>query len=153
MWNRYSYPLNSYMLKITKTQPEQDKARQDITRLHPEIMRNLIAATSLVILLKLDSNRCFFSPCDFEMWWMISKNNRAPLLYYIKLCASFQIHRWTQTRLTVRKRSIPVESGDFFCPVWPWNLMDVHQKTKGHRFCTTSSFVHNFKSIGVLKLE
>ena len=105
------------MLKITKTQTEQDKAKQDITGLRPEIMRNLIAATSLVILLKLDSNRCFFSPCDFEMWWMISKNNRAPLLYYIQLCASFQIHRWTQTRLTVRKRSIPVESGDFLSRV------------------------------------
>ena len=31
---------------------------------------------------------------------MISKNNRAPLLYYIKLCASFQSHGWIQTRVT-----------------------------------------------------
>ena len=45
---------------------------------------------------KLDSNRRFFSLCDLEIWWMTSKNNRA-LLYYIKLCASFQIHRWSQT--------------------------------------------------------
>ena len=50
-------------------------------------LRDLIAATGLVILLKLDSNRQFFRPCDLEIWWMTSKNNRAPLLYYIKLCA------------------------------------------------------------------
>ena len=90
-------------------------------------MRDLIAATGLVILLNLDSNRRFFSPCDLEIWWMTKKNNGAPLLYYIKLCASFQIHRWTQTRVTVRKHSIPVKIG-IFCPVWPWNLMDDLEK-------------------------
>ena len=30
-------------------------------------LRDLIAATGLVILLKLDSNRLFFSLCDLEM--------------------------------------------------------------------------------------
>ena len=59
-------------------------------------LRDLIAATGLVILLKLDSNLRFFSPCELEIRWMTLKNNRAPLLYYIKLCASFQIHRWIQ---------------------------------------------------------
>ena len=44
----------------------------------------------LVILLKLDPNRRFFSPCDLEIWWVTSKNYKAPLLHYIKLCASFQ---------------------------------------------------------------
>ena len=38
--------------------------------------------------LKMDSNRQFFSPCDLEIWWMTSKNYRAPLLDYIKLCSS-----------------------------------------------------------------
>ena len=47
---------------------------------------------------------------------MTSKNNRAPLLYYIKLCASFQIYRRTQTGVTVRKRSIRVKIGDFLVP-------------------------------------
>ena len=64
-----------------------------------------------------------FHPCDLEIWWMTSKNNRTPLLYYIKFCASFEIHRWIQTGITVRKRSIRVKIGDF-CPVWPWNPMD-----------------------------
>ena len=73
--------------------------------------------------LKLDSNRQFFRPCDSEIWWMTSKNNRALLLYYVKLCASFQIHWWTQTGFTVQKRSIRVEIGDMLS-VWPWNLTD-----------------------------
>ena len=47
--------------------------------------------------LKLDSNRQFFPPCDREIWWMILQNNRAPLLCYFKLCASFRTHWWIQT--------------------------------------------------------
>ena len=47
---------------------------------------------------------------------MTSKNNRAPLLYHIKLCVSFQIHRWIQTEVTLRKRSIRVKIDDFFKP-------------------------------------
>ena len=66
--------------------------------------------------LKLDSNRHFFHPCDREIWWMTSKNNRALLLYYIKLCASFQIHWWIQTGFT-RKHSIWVEIGDMLSRV------------------------------------
>ena len=46
----------------------------------------------------------YLVPCDLEIWWMTLDNNRAPLLYYIKLCASFQINRWSQTCVTVRKR-------------------------------------------------
>ena len=121
------------------------------TLLNKANLRDLIAATGLVILLKFDPNR-FFSPCDLEIWCMTSKNNRAPLLYYIKLCVSFQIHRWIQTEVTLQKPSIQVEIGGFFSLLtlkfdgWPW-------KTIGHLFYTTSSFVHHFKSIGELKLK
>ena len=69
-----------------------------------------------------------FVPCDLEIWWMNLKNNRAPLRCYVKLCASFQSHRWIQTEVTVRKRSIRVKIGDFFCLVWPWNLMEDLEK-------------------------
>ena len=102
--------------------------------------------------LKLYSNRQFFRPCDREIWWMISKNNRALLLYYRKLCASFQIHWWIQTGFTVQKRSIWVEIGDMLSRVtlkfdgWPWN-------TIGHLFYTTSSFVHHFVRISEFKLK
>ena len=76
------------------------------------------------------SHHRFFSPCDLEIWCMISRNNRAPLPYYIKLCVSFQIHRWIQTEVTLRKRSIWVEIGDFFVPydleIW-WMTLENHR--------------------------
>ena len=76
---------------------------------------------------------------------MTSENNRAPLLYFIKLCTSFQNHGCIQTGVTVQKRPIWVKIG-VFCPRWPW-------KTIGHLFLTTSSFVHHCKAIGEYKLE
>ena len=72
------------------------------------------------------SKSAIFVPCDLEIWWMTLKNNRAPLLYHVKLCASFQIHWWIQTGVTVRKPPIRVTIGDFLSPVnlkfdgWPW---------------------------------
>ena len=39
----------------------------------------------------------FLMPCDLENWQMTLKNNRAPLLCYFKLCASFLSHWWIQT--------------------------------------------------------
>ena len=89
------------------------------------LARDLIAATGLIILLKLDSNRRFVSPCDFEIWWMTLKDNRAPFLCYIKLCASFQIRQWIHTGVTVRKRLICVKFDEFLSRVtlkfdgWP----------------------------------
>ena len=94
----------------------------------------------------------FFVLCDLEIWWMTLEKNRAPLLYYIKLCASFQIHRWIQIGVTVRKRSIWVKIGNFWSRVtlkfdeWLW-------KTIGHLFYVASSFVHHFTAISEFKLE
>ena len=96
--------------------------------------------------LKLDSYRQLFRPCDHEIWWMTSKNNRALLLYNVKLCASFQ------TGFTVQKHSLRVEIGDMLSSVilkfdgWPW-------QTIGHLFYATSSFVQHFIAIGEFKLE
>ena len=77
--------------------------------------------------------RRFLKPCNLEIWRMTLQNNRAPLLCYFKLCASFHTHWWIQTGVTVRKRSIRVKSDDFFSRVtskfygWP-------SKTIGHLF-------------------
>ena len=86
-------------------------------------LRDLKAATGLVILLKFYPIHQFFSPCDLEIWWMTLKNFRAHLLYYIKFCASYQILCWIQTEATVQKRSIGSKL-EIFCAMWPWNLMD-----------------------------
>ena len=83
---------------------------------------------------------------------MIWKNNRALLLYYVKLCAPFQIHRLNQTGVTVWKHSIRVKIGNFLTCMtlqfdgWPWN-------TIGNFFYTESSVVHHFKAIGEFKIE
>ena len=55
-----------------------------------------------------------FRPSDLEIWWITPKNNKARLLYYIKLCVSFQIHQWIQTGVTVWKRPIWMKFDDFF---------------------------------------
>ena len=105
-------------------------------------LRDLIAETGLIILLKLDSNCQLFSPCDLGIWWVTLKNYRAPLLCYVKLCAGVTVQKWR----------IRVKIGDFLSRVnlkfdgWHW-------KTIGHLFHTMLSFVHHFKVIGEFKLE
>ena len=69
----------------------------------------------------------FFVPSDLKIWCITLKNYRAPLLYYTKLCASFQTHWSIQTWVTVWKHSIQVKIW-VFCPVWPWNLTNDLEK-------------------------
>ena len=100
----------------------------------------------------LGQNRWCFVPCDLEIWWMTLENNRAPLLWCFKLCATFHSHRWIQTGVAVRKHPIWVKFDDFFSrvtlkfDVWPW-------KTIGQLYCATSSSMHHFVAIGEFKLE
>ena len=96
--------------------------------------------------------RRFSEPCDLAIWHMTLNNKRAPLLCYFKLCASFRNHWSIETWVTVRKHPIWVKFDDFQSRVtlqfdiWPWI-------TKGHLFYATSSFVHHFVTIEVLKRE
>ena len=41
---------------------------------------------------KLGHIRHFFVQCELEIWRMLSKNNRTPLLRYFNRCASFRSH-------------------------------------------------------------
>ena len=96
--------------------------------------------------------RRFLEPCDLVIWQMTLQNNRAPLLCYFNLCASFCSHCCIQTGVPVRKRPIWVKFDDFKCRVTlkfdgsPW-------ETIGHHFYPTSSFVQHFIAIGEFKLE
>ena len=80
----------------------------------------------------------FLVPRELESWWMILKNKRAPLLYYIKLCETFQIHGWNQTGVAIGKCLIWVKIGNLWshvtlkCYRWPW-------KTIGHLSYAASS--------------
>ena len=97
-------------------------------------------------------NRCFSVLCELQIWWMTLKNNRALLLCYFQLYASFHSHLWIQSWDTVQKHLILIKINDLFSLVtfefhrWPW-------KTTGHLSKPTSSFVHHFAAIGKFKLE
>ena len=66
----------------------------------------------------------FFVPGDFENWRVTLKNNRTPLPYYVKFCASFQIHWWSQIWVIAWKRSSRIKIGDFFvlCDLENWRM-------------------------------
>ena len=82
----------------------------------------------------LDSNRRFFSPCDLEIWWMTSKNNRTLLLYlrHFKSICEFKLELQSRNAQLGSKFELAI-----FCPVWPSNLMDDLGKQQG-----TSSILH-----------
>ena len=88
----------------------------------------------------------------FPLWpWNLTddlekqQNNEAPLLYYVKLCASFQSHQWIQTGVTVRKRSIRDKIGDFFVPC-DLQIRWMTSKTIKYLFYTTLGFVLELQS-------
>ena len=80
------------------------------------------------------SNSAIFSPCDLEIWQVTLKNNRASLLYCLRLCASFHSHQWILTGVTVRKRPIWVNI-DVFCLVWPWIFKMILKNNRAPLLC------------------
>ena len=96
----------------------------------------------------LGQNQQFFVPRYLEIWRMTLKNNRAPVVYYFKLCVSFSSHWWIQIGVTVRKCPIWVKNDDFFSCVtlkfdgWPWKTIG-----QGHQaFWNILSSYMNLKS-------
>ena len=80
------------------------------------------------------------------------QNNRAPLLCYLKLFASFRSHWWIQTGVTVRKCLIWVKIDDFLGSV-TLKFDGRPSKTTGYLFSATPSFVQHFVAIGEFKFE
>ena len=99
-------------------------------------------------MLNSSQNQRFFCP----IWQVTLKNNRVPLLYYVKLCASFQSQQWIETWVTGQKRSIWAKIRDFLSRVTlrfdgqPW-------KTIGHLIYSASNFLHHFIAISEFKLD
>ena len=71
----------------------------------------------------------FVTFCPVWHWNLMDdlKNNRTPLLYYVKLCPLFQSHQWIKTWVTVAKPLIPVKISNCFLSHvtlkfdgWPW---------------------------------
>ena len=119
-------------------------------------LRDLIAATGLVILLKLDSNCRFFQP----VWpWNLMDDPGKIIGHFFYITSSFVHHLIplgeSKLELLSGKAQFGLNSGQNRCYLsrvnlkfdgWPWT-------TIGHLFCATLSFVHHFKAIGVFKLE
>ena len=114
----------------------------------------------------------FFVQCDLEIGWKTLKNNMAPLLYYVRLCASFQRHGCIWNGVTVQKHSIWVNKANLRDLIAATGLVISNWiqivnfsarvtvkfdgwpcKTIGHLFYATSSFVHLFVPIGEFKLK
>ena len=94
----------------------------------------------------------FFYPCDIQTWQMTLKNNRAPLLWYIKLLHHFN----AIAELKLKLRSGHAQFGSkstIFLAVWPRKLYGWPWKIIEHLFYATSSFVHQLVLIGEFKLE
>ena len=70
-------------------------------------------------------------PCDLEIWWMTLKNNKAHLLYNIKLCVSFHIHQWIQNWSYSPETPNLGQIRWFFLAVWPCNLTYDLEKQQG----------------------
>ena len=117
------------ILKLAKDQcnlhwtlPSENKAN----------LRDLIAATGLVILHILDSNHQLFSTCDLEIWWMtfLEKPLGMPSLLCQALCNvsnPLVNSNWSYSPDTLNSG----QNRWFFCLVWPWNLMDDLEKQQG----------------------
>ena len=90
-------------------------------------LRDLIAATGLVILLKLDSNRRFFSLCDLEIWWMTQKT--IGHLFYATSSLVQHFVAIGEFKLELQSGNAQSRSNStIFRAVWPWNLTDDLQK-------------------------
>ena len=76
------------------------------------------------------------------IWWMTLKTNRAHLLCYVKLCASFQSH-WCCSLETLDQSAYFVQC-NIDISWWP-------KKIIGHLFYAISSIVHHFLAIGELQ--
>ena len=71
----------------------------------------------------------------------------------MKLCVLFQSYQWIQTGITSQKPSIQVKFTDNFLPCVTLKLTEDLEKTIGHLFYATSSFVYHFIIINQFKLE
>ena len=107
------------------------------------------------MLLKLDSNRWFFSPVTLEFdglpWKAIGQlfYTTSSFVHHLKSIGEFKLELQSGSSQFALKLVI-------FCPMWPSNLMDdlvKVWKTIGHLLYAMSSFVHHFKAMGEFKLE
>ena len=96
-------------------------------------LRDLLAATSLVVLLKLDSNRRFFCPCDLET------------IVHLLVVVVTLFPTEKQSTAYMSKDTYVNQYTLMFC--W-WSPEKPKAYLAGNLFYTMSSIVHHFKAMG-----
>ena len=92
--------------------------------------------------------------CLVWPWNLIDalKNNRAPLLCYCKLCASFHSHLWNQTEVSPQTPNLG-KNRRIFQPSYLEIWQMTRKKTIAHLLYATLSIVLNFIAICEFKLK
>ena len=85
----------------------------------PSFVQHFIAIGEFKLELQSRNAQFGWNSTNFRAVWPWNltydlENNKASLLCYFKLYASFRSHRWIQAGVTVRKRPIWVKIDDFF---------------------------------------
>ena len=115
-------------------------------------LRDLIAATGLVIFIKFDPNHRLSArvTLKFHGWrWKIIGH-----LFYITSSLVHHFKSICESKPNLQSGNTQIGSKwVIFCPVWPWNLTDDLKKMIGHLFYIASSFVHHFIAISEFKIE
>ena len=98
-------------------------------------------------------NQYFFSRATlgFDRWpWKTIR-----YLFYATLSFVLYFIAIYEFKLELQSRNAQFggQNGQFFSPVWPWNLTEDLEKAIGHLFYGTSGFVYHFTAIGQFKLE
>ena len=115
-------------------------------------LRDFIAATGLVILLKLEWNHPFFShvTLKFDWWpWKIIGQIfyiTSSCVHYLKPLSEFELQLLSGNAQFGWKSAILLPCVNLKLNGWPW-------ETIGILFYITLSFVHHFKAIGEFKLK
>ena len=104
---------------------------------------------------KLGSNWWFFGPFVLEFGWMILKNNKAPLLWPLKICAPFHSNLRIETTVIYHPEMLKSESNwRFFFPYDPIGWMTLEKKNKAPLLCHFKFYAsfhsHLWIQIGVL---
>ena len=114
-------------------------------------LRDLIAATGLVILLKLDSNHWFFSHVTLKFDWWPQKiighlfYITSSFVHHLKPLGEFEL-QLLSGNAQFRSKSAILSRVTLKFNGWAWKTIRI-------LFYVTLSFVHHFKAIGEFKLK
>ena len=122
---KYRNSINLRDQTLRQQQNQHQRRQMDRNKAN---LRDLITATGLVILLKLDSNRGLISSCvtlKFDEW------HRKTVRHLFYIISSFVNHFKSINEFKLELQSGNAEFGSklvSFCPTWPWNLIDDLEK-------------------------